>query len=63
MAAFQASANPLEVAQLLRTGKSMSNGRATLIQEDKPRIEVMAAFGDLSQAEPAQLRIAAPPGS
>lgn len=47
-------------AQLLRTGKSMSNGRATLIQEDKPRIEVMAAFGDLSQAEPAQLRIAPP---
>lgn len=40
---------PCEVeAQTLRTGRTLSTARATLYQEGKSRIEVLAGFGDLS---------------
>ena len=34
-------------AALVRSGRSLSNGRATLIQDGKPRIELVTALGDL----------------
>lgn len=34
-------------AQILRTGATLSTGRATLSQQDKSRLEVLAAFGNL----------------
>lgn len=36
--------------QVIRTGKTLSTARATLIQEGKARLEVLAAFSDLSQS-------------
>lgn len=40
-------------ARILRTGRTMSTGRVTLLQEGEVRLEVMAALGDLSvHAEP-----------
>ena len=35
-------------AELVRSGRSVTTGRATLIQNDRARIEVLAAMGDLS---------------
>ncbi len=34
---------------VLRVGRTLSNARATLIQEGKPRLEVTAVYGDLCQ--------------
>ena len=34
--------------ELVRSGRSVTTGRATLIQDDRPRIEVLAAMGNLS---------------
>lgn len=40
-------------ARVLRTGRTMSTGRVTLLQDGEPRLEVLAAMGDLSApAEP-----------
>ena len=40
---------PCEVrAEVLRTGRTLSTVRATLMQEGKPRVEVLAGLGDLS---------------
>lgn len=36
--------------EILRVGRSMSTARATLSQQDKPRLEVLAGFGDLSES-------------
>ena len=42
---------PCEVqVDVIRTGRSLSTARATLVQEGKPRLEVLASFGDLSQS-------------
>jgi acyl-CoA thioesterase len=35
---------------VIRVGRTLSNVRATLIQAGKPRLEVMAVYGDLSQS-------------
>jgi acyl-CoA thioesterase len=35
---------------VVRVGRTLSNARATLIQAGKPRLEVMAVYGDLSQS-------------
>lgn len=45
---------PCEVdARILRTGRTLSTGRVTLLQDGEPRLEVLAALGDLSAtAEP-----------
>ena len=36
--------------ELLRQGRTVSTVRASLIQEGKPRLEVLAAYGDLGQS-------------
>ena len=36
--------------EILRTGKTLSTARATLSQQGKARLEVLAVFGDLSQS-------------
>jgi acyl-CoA thioesterase len=48
--------------QVIRTGKSISTVRATLVQDDKPRVEVLAAFSDLgvSAGVDAPITIACP---
>lgn len=47
-------------ARVLRTGRTLSTARATLVQDGTPRIEVLAALGDLgSDAEP-ELAVPAP---
>ncbi|NLD69428.1 MAG: thioesterase family protein [Limnobacter sp.] len=46
--------------QLLHGGRSKSTLRATLVQEDTPRLEVLAAFGVLASEAPPELTIAAP---
>ena len=47
---------------LVRTGRTLSNVRATLSQEGKPRLEVMAVYGDLSQSVGIETEIpVAPP--
>ena len=39
--------------RILRTGRTLSTGRATLLQGGEPRLEVLAAFGSLAvDAEP-----------
>jgi len=43
--------------EILRIGKTVSNARATLYQENKARLEVMAVFGDLSQSVGIDTRI------
>lgn len=51
-----------EVAtSLLRAGKNISTSRATLIQDGKARLELMAAFGRLGAAGDAPLTIQPPP--
>jgi acyl-CoA thioesterase len=52
---------PCEVAtSLLRSGKTVSTARATLLQEGKERIEILAAFGDLANTTDVPLHIDAP---
>jgi acyl-CoA thioesterase len=46
---------------LVRTGKTISTGRATLSQEGTDRLEMLAAFGDLSTVGDVPLTIPAPP--
>jgi acyl-CoA thioesterase len=48
--------------EILRTGKTLSTARATLIQGDKARLELLAVFGDLSQSVgiDTEITIAAP---
>jgi acyl-CoA thioesterase len=50
-------------AELLRTGRTLSTVRATLGQEGKSRLEVLAGFGDLSAANQADesITVAPPP--
>jgi acyl-CoA thioesterase len=50
------------ITENLRTGRTLSTGRATLLQEGKSRIEVLAGFGDLTPTgdENPVLSIAAP---
>jgi acyl-CoA thioesterase len=45
---------------LLRPGKTLSTARATLLQEGKERLEILAAFGDLGTISEAPLFIEAP---
>ena len=46
---------------LVHGGRSRSTLRATLSQDDNPRLEVLAAFGELSSDAAAELTIPAPP--
>ena len=48
-------------AAIVRSGRSLSTARATLSQEGKPRLEVIAALGALG--EPAPPRLTVPPPS
>jgi acyl-CoA thioesterase len=47
-------------ATLIRSGKSVSTSRACLMQEGKPRLEVLSSFGNVQSALPAELSIQAP---
>ena len=47
-------------AQVLRNGRQLSTCRATLMQDDSARIEVMAAFGNLGAGAPAVIEPPAP---
>jgi len=38
------------VTESVRSGRTLSNSRATLLQDGKPRIEVIAAFGNLDSS-------------
>ena len=50
---------PCEVtAESLRVGRTVSTARATLSQEGKSRLEVLAGFGDLSQTDECPQRSA-----
>ena len=48
--------------ELVRTGRTMTTARATMFQQGKSRIEVLAAFSDLSEAAgvDSDITIAAP---
>jgi acyl-CoA thioesterase len=46
---------------LLRSGKTICTSRATLLQEGKARLEIIASFGNLSAASETPLSIQAPP--
>ena len=46
--------------QLLRCGRSLSTARATLVQDDQPRLELLAAMGDLGGASGAPPLLALP---
>lgn len=46
---------------LLRSGKTISTSRATLLQEGKTRLEIIAAFGNLSASNEIPLSIQPPP--
>ena len=46
--------------QLLRSGRSLSTARATLVQDDQPRLELLAAMGDLGGASGAPPLLALP---
>lgn len=48
-------------AVIVRSGRTLSTARATLSQEGKPRLEVIAALGTLG--EPAPPRLTVPPPS
>lgn len=55
---------PAEVhTQLIRTGRTVTTSRATLIQEGKARVELIAAYSDLgaSSGLEASLSVAPPP--
>jgi acyl-CoA thioesterase len=47
--------------QLVRSGRSMTTGRATLSQAGKDRIEVLAGFGDLAVVADMDASIEIPP--
>jgi len=47
--------------ELVRSGRTLSTTRASLAQEGKPRLEVLAAFGDLSQSAGVKTSIATIP--
>ena len=47
-------------AQLVRTGRSLSTARATLVQDGKARIEVLASFGDLAASVGVEQAISIP---
>ena len=49
-------------SQIVRTGRQLTTGRATLLQDGKERIEVLAGFGDLTMTSEidSALSIAAP---
>ena len=50
-------------ASVVRSGRSVTTGRATLVQEGKARIEVIAALGDLSGTSGHNVDLTiAPPG-
>ncbi len=47
--------------EILRTGATLSTGRARLVQQEKTCLELMASFGDLAAAnDPSGLTLAAP---
>ncbi len=46
--------------EVLRSGRSMSTARATLVQQDKARLEVLAGFGDLGEAAGADTDVSPP---
>ena len=46
--------------QLLRSGRSLSTLRASLVQDGSPRLEVLAAMGDLGRASDVPARLALP---
>jgi acyl-CoA thioesterase len=46
--------------RLLRSGRTLSTARATLAQDGAPRLEVLAALGDLSADAEPELSIAVP---
>lgn len=46
--------------QLIRSGNTLTTSRATLSQDGKARIEVLAAFGDLGVAKAARATLPAP---
>ncbi len=46
--------------EVVRTGRTLSTYRGRLIQDGKERIEVIAAFGDLSTPSTSQASISAP---
>ncbi len=47
-------------ATVIRSGRSLTTARATLVQEGKPRLEVLAALGKLGEPGPARLTVPAP---
>ncbi|MFL2529407.1 MAG: thioesterase family protein [Candidatus Azotimanducaceae bacterium] len=54
---------PCEIlTENIRSGRTISTIRASLIQEDKPRVEILAGFGDLSSNnfESSSIKIPAP---
>lgn len=46
---------------LIRTGRTLTTARAQLIQEGKTRLEVLAAFSDLTQPAGVDAKITLPP--
>ena len=55
------SEQPCQVEhEVLRTGATLSTGRAKLVQQDKTCLELMAAFGELSATDQSGLTLAAP---
>tara|TARA_B100000470_G_scaffold218813_1_gene204756 strand:+ start:138 stop:962 length:825 start_codon:yes stop_codon:yes gene_type:complete len=48
-------------AELIRSGRSVTTGRASLVQDGRSRIEVMASMGDLSGASGHEYEITVPP--
>jgi acyl-CoA thioesterase len=49
------------VSESLRSGRTLSVGRATLMQDGKSRIEVLAAFGDLGSPSSNDTTLSLPP--
>ena len=47
--------------EVIRSGRSLSTARATLSQQDKTRLEVLAAFGDLSVSDGRDAPLTLPP--
>jgi len=47
--------------QVVRSGRTLSTCRATLVQDGAERLEVLAAMGDLGAGSDARLSIEAPP--